>query len=84
MAYFKLSWPCPTRRKNTLVPFWLIATVLLGLLTWLALRTFSPSPPRELTMSTGAPEGAYHQFGLKYQALLKENGVNLIFSSRSA
>ena len=71
----------PVFDKNRTVPPWLVVTAVLGVLIWFALRTFSPSPPRTLTMSTGAPEGAYHQFGLKYQALLKENGVNLVLKN---
>ena len=59
----------PVFDKNRTVPPWLVVTAVLGVLIWFALRTFSPSPPRTLTMSTGAPEGAYHQFGLKYQHL---------------
>ena len=71
----------PQPQKRRYLPIWGIATALLGLLTWYALRTFSPSPPRTLTMSTGAPDGAYHQFGLKYQAILKQSGVNLVLKN---
>lgn len=71
----------PQQSKNNHLLVWLICTVVLGVPMWFALRTFSPSPPRMLTMSTGAPEGAYHQFGLKYQQLLKENGVTLELKS---
>ncbi len=67
--------PQPNKNHHLLAMF--LATLVLGVLTWLALRTFSPSPPRTLTMSTGSIDGAYHQFGLKYQAILKESGVNL-------
>ncbi len=71
----------PVPEKSRSVPLWLLVTAVLGVLIWFALRTFSPSPPRTLTMSTGAPDGAYHQFGLKYQALLKENGVDLVLKN---
>jgi len=56
---------------------WSIFILLAAALTWVVLRYVSPSPPRTLTMSTGASDGAYHQFGLKYQAWLRENGVVL-------
>ncbi len=71
----------PQPGKNRSVPIWLVVALVLGVVIWFALRTFSPSPPRTLTMSTGAPDGAYHQFGLKYQALLKENGVTLVLKN---
>lgn len=54
----------------------LMVAVLVGLL-WALLHYVSPSPPRKLTLTTGARDGAYHQFGLKYQAIFKANGVNL-------
>ena len=71
----------PQPGKNRSIPLWLVVTMVLGAVIWFALRTFSPSPPRTLTMSTGAPDGAYHQIGLKYQALLKENGVSLVLKN---
>jgi len=40
-------------------------------------KLISPAPPRSLVMSTGAVDGAYQAFGLKYQALLKANGIAL-------
>lgn len=54
-----------------------IALVLLVAASWGIVKVFSPAPPRTLTMTTGAVDGAYHQFGLKYQAFLKANGVAL-------
>ena len=44
---------------------------------WLLSRSLSPAPPRQIEMTTGAVDGALHQFALKYQALLKANGVAL-------
>jgi TRAP-type uncharacterized transport system substrate-binding protein len=59
--------------------FVLVALGLAGLaaLLWLASRSISPAPPRRIDMTTGAIDGASHQFALKYQALLKRNGVML-------
>jgi TRAP transporter TAXI family solute receptor len=51
--------------------------LLLVAALWSVIRVLSPTPPRTLTLSTGAPDGAYHQFGLKYQALMKESGVSV-------
>ena len=51
--------------------------LLLGLLIWLVVRHFSPAPPNTLTITTGAVEGASHQFGLRYQQIMKTHGVRL-------
>lgn len=63
--------------------YWLVITLVLALVSWTALRVISPSPPRTITMSTGGIDGAYHQFGLKYKAVLKENGVELVLKTSS-
>ena len=57
--------------------------VLLAIVAWSLARYLSPSPPRTLTLSTGMADGAYHQFGLKYQAILKESGVALALAPSS-
>lgn len=51
--------------------------ILLAVAAWLVMRYVSPAPPRTISMTTGAIDGAYHQFGLKYQGYLKANGVTL-------
>ncbi len=51
--------------------------VLLGIIIWALMRYISPAPPRTVTMTTGAADGAYQQFGQKYQAYLKANGIKL-------
>ena len=50
---------------------------LLAVVFWLLSRSISPAPPSQIDMTTGAVDGASHQFALKYQALLKANGVTL-------
>ncbi len=59
----------------------LVAGVLVAVLAaigvWALIRFLSPDPPRTVRMSTGAPDGAYHQFALKYQRLLRDNGITL-------
>lgn len=55
----------------------LVLVVLLVAASWGLMKVISPSPPRSLNMSTGAADGAYHLFGLKYQASLKANGIAL-------
>lgn len=51
--------------------------VLVVFAAWAVIKFVSPDPPRRLSMSTGAADGAYHQFGLKYQQVLKRNGITL-------
>ncbi|HPW83731.1 MAG TPA: TAXI family TRAP transporter solute-binding subunit [Rhodoferax sp.] len=57
--------------------FIVVSVALLVTASWSIIKVISPAPPRALAMSTGALDGAYHQFGLKYQALLKTNGIAL-------
>jgi TRAP-type uncharacterized transport system substrate-binding protein len=49
----------------------------LGMFIWLLTRYISPAPPSKIEMTTGAVDGASHQFALKYQAYLKANRVTL-------
>ena len=52
--------------------------LLLALIGFLvALYFVQPAPPRRIVMATGATDGAYHQFGLRYQRLLARDGVEL-------
>lgn len=64
----------PTGRR---LAFWGLLVVLLAGLLWLVVRYVSPSPPRSLVMSTGVTDGAYHRFGLRYQEILRANGITL-------
>ncbi|TAG24603.1 MAG: TAXI family TRAP transporter solute-binding subunit [Burkholderiales bacterium] len=50
---------------------------ILATVIWALVRYISPAPPRVVTMTTGALDGAYHHFGEKYQAYLKTNGIKL-------
>jgi TRAP transporter TAXI family solute receptor len=54
-----------------------VLVVLLVAGSWGLMKVISPSPPRSLNMGTGAADGAYRLFGLKYQAALKANGIVL-------
>ena len=42
----------------------LLVVVLAAAGAWALIRFLSPDPPRTVRMSTGAPDGAYHQFAL--------------------
>jgi TRAP-type uncharacterized transport system substrate-binding protein len=68
--------PVLTPRQRLLLTIVVVALVVFG--AWAVIRFVSPDPPRRLSMSTGAADGAYHQFGLKYQEILKRNGITLI------
>ncbi|MES2508753.1 MAG: TAXI family TRAP transporter solute-binding subunit [Pseudomonadota bacterium] len=63
-------------RKQT---FFVAAAILGGLALVLSLfsQSLLPSPPRRVAMTTGALDGAAHQFALRYQTYLKANGVTL-------
>jgi len=63
-------------RKHGFI-FFACTVALLAAMFWLLSRSLSPAPPRQIDMTTGAVDGASHQFALKYQALLKANGVAL-------
>src|SRR5699024_663691 len=64
----------PTGRRLVL---WLALIAALGVAIWFVVRYVSPLPPRTLVMSTGATDGAYHRFGLRYQELLRAEGIRL-------
>ncbi len=69
----------PPRRN----PVWVLVVLIAVALAWALQHYVSPAPPKTLVMSTGSPDGAYHQFGLKYQAILKENGIALELQASS-
>src|SRR5512139_3288577 len=55
-----------------------IALVVLALTAWGLWYLAPPPPPRQIVMSTGAPDGAYHAYALQYQAILAEQGMELV------
>ena len=57
----------------TAAPFVLIAALLLTL----AYQWLDPNPPRQLVMATGAPQGAYHEFGKRYAEQLQRHGITV-------
>jgi TRAP-type uncharacterized transport system substrate-binding protein len=59
---------------------WLLAIALavLALTAWGLWHLAPPPPPRQIVMSTGASDGAYHAYALRYQALLAEDGMELV------
>lgn len=73
----------PALNRGQRLALLVILTLIAAAAAWGVARFVSPSPPRTLTLSTGTADGAYHQFGLKYQAILKENGVTLVLQPSS-
>jgi TRAP transporter TAXI family solute receptor len=53
------------------------AALLTVLAFLVALHFVSPAPPRRIVMATGASDGAYYQFGLRYRELLARDGITL-------
>ncbi len=67
----------PSSQPYGWIIFWIALGAAVFSTVWLTAKKLSPTPPRSIVMATGSPDGAYHQFGLKYQALLKQQGINL-------
>ena len=44
---------------------------------FIALHFVTPAPPRRIVIATGSQDGAYYQFGLRYQKLLARDGIVL-------
>ena len=57
----------------TVGPFVLLALALLVP----AYYVLDPTPPKKVVLATGAEQGAYHEFGKRYQAILKTYGVQV-------
>jgi TRAP transporter TAXI family solute receptor len=51
--------------------------IVLFIVLWAVTRYLSPAPPRTVTMTTGAADGAYHKFGENYKEFLAANGIKL-------
>jgi TRAP-type uncharacterized transport system substrate-binding protein len=73
----------PASLKHRWLTVWAALAALIAALILGVLHFVSPAPPLTLTMSTGAADGAYHQFGLEYQRILKANGITLVLQPSS-
>lgn len=54
-------------------PFIVLAIGLLVVAYWI----LDPTPPKRIVLATGPDQGAYAEFGKRYQALLKEHGISV-------
>jgi TRAP-type uncharacterized transport system substrate-binding protein len=64
-----------TRREALLIGGVLLA--LLALAITLIAAFWRPGPPRQVAMSTGPADGAYHAYALRYRDILARSGVTL-------
>lgn len=48
-----------------------------------AITFMKPAPPRRIVLATGRADGAYHQFGLRYQTELARSGVTVVLRQTS-
>ena len=65
----------PSVRDAFLV--WLPTLAIVVGAFWVTYHFVKPAPPDHITMSTGAIDGAYHQYALKYRAILARDGIRL-------
>ena len=52
-----------------------IAVIAVGMLA--AYQFIDPAPPREITLATGEPGGAYEEFGKRYANALNRQGISV-------
>ncbi len=64
-----------SRRESALIGIPVLLVVAAAF--WLAYQFVKPAPPSTLVMTTGAPDGAYHGFALRYQTALAKEGITL-------
>ncbi len=68
--------PPPPRNNEALkigIPVALLA--LVGF--WVAWSYVEPAPPKKITISAGAPGGAYYEYAERYREILAESGIEL-------
>ncbi len=56
---------------------WWPALVVVAAGFAIAWQYVEPAPPRTVTMATGAEDGAYHRFAVRYRDILARDGVKL-------
>lgn len=62
---------------GTLVGAWIVPALIALAGFVLAYQFVDPAPPSTFTLATGQPEGAYHRFGLQYQRLMAQHGIDV-------
>lgn len=56
---------------------WLAALLCIGILSWLALEYFVPSPPSRITIATGPKGSTFEYYGRRYRERFARVGINL-------
>lgn len=69
--------PPSSARFGDLLSIWGPVLLLTAVGFVVAFQFIEPAPPRHLVMATGATDGAYYRFGLKYREVLERHGVEL-------
>lgn len=67
----------PTRNFKNILQVYGAGIVLAIMVMFVAYQFVEPAPPYSLTIATASEKGAYHGFGLEYQRLLAQRGINL-------
>ena len=62
--------------RDAILTGWPLILLVLGAF-WFAYQFVKPAPPSHFTFTTGAEDGAYHAFALRYQEILARDGVRL-------
>jgi len=62
--------------RDLLVTAGPVLLLALGLLV-AAYWVLDPTPPRQMTLATGSAQGAYAEFGARYQAALRKQGITV-------
>jgi TRAP transporter TAXI family solute receptor len=54
-----------------------VSIAVVAALLWTAFQLLQPAPPRRIVLASGNDSGIYHQFALRYIAILKREGVKV-------
>jgi hypothetical protein len=61
----------------------LLALLGLALAALLVSQLWQPAPPKTVVMSSGAADGAFHAYALRYREILARDGVDLVLRPSS-
>lgn len=53
-------------------------------LVWMAYVMLDPNPPRRMVLATGTAQGAYAEFGARYQQALGKYGIEVVLRPTQA
>jgi len=67
----------PPSRSNEALKIGLPVALLALVGFWVAWSYVEPPPPKKITISAGAPGGAYYEYAERYRDILAESGIQL-------